>query len=127
MLESIEIVEEIFQGETNFHIMEQNKTSGARSLEKAFDLLFSFQARAPEQSLSQISRQLRFPPSTARRLLKVLMSRRLIQQNRMTKLYRLGPGILYLASLERRLRYTKNRASGHGAAKRRHPREYGSS
>jgi DNA-binding IclR family transcriptional regulator len=99
MLESIEIVEEIFQGETNFHIMEQNKTSGARSLEKAFDLLFSFQARAPEQSLSQISRQLRFPPSTARRLLKVLMSRRLIQQNRMTKLYRLGPGILYLASL----------------------------
>jgi DNA-binding IclR family transcriptional regulator len=27
------------------------------------------------------------------------MSRRLIQQDRLTKLYRLGPGILYLASL----------------------------
>jgi DNA-binding IclR family transcriptional regulator len=79
--------------------MEQNKSLGARSLEKAFDLLFLFQAHAPEQSLFQLSRQLRFPPSTARRLLKVMMSRRLIQQDRLTKLYRLGPGILYLASL----------------------------
>jgi DNA-binding IclR family transcriptional regulator len=79
--------------------MEHIRIIGARSLEKAFDLLFSFQAQAPEQSLSQISRQLRFPPSTARRLLKVMISRRLIQQDRLTKLYRLGPGILYLASL----------------------------
>jgi hypothetical protein len=34
ILESIEVVEEIFQRETAFHIMEQNKTLGARSLEK---------------------------------------------------------------------------------------------
>lgn len=79
--------------------MEQKQSMGARSVEKAFDLLFSFQAQAPQQSLSEISRQLRFPPSTARRLLKVMVSRRLIQQDRITKLYRLGPGILYLASL----------------------------
>ncbi len=94
-----EVIEENVLCEIDFHIMEQTKIVGARSLEKAFDLLFSFQAQAPEQSLSQISRQLRFPPSTARRLLKVMMSRRLIQQDRLTKLYRLGPGILYLASL----------------------------
>jgi DNA-binding IclR family transcriptional regulator len=82
--------------------MEQPKNlSGARSLEKAIELLYSFDAQSPEQSLSQISRKLRFPPSTARRMLKVMMSRRLIQQDPMTQLYRLGPGIFFLASLAR--------------------------
>jgi DNA-binding IclR family transcriptional regulator len=63
------------------------------------DLLFSFQPDSPEQSLFQISRRLRFPPSTTRRLLKAMMSRRLVQQDPITKLYRLGPGVFYLASV----------------------------
>lgn len=63
------------------------------------DLLFSFQPDAPEQSLFELSRRLRFPPSTARRLPKVIMARRLVQQDPLTKLYRLGPGIFYLASV----------------------------
>jgi DNA-binding IclR family transcriptional regulator len=75
--------------------------SGARVLEKAFDLLYSFESHRPEQSLFDISRKLKFPPSTARRILKVLMARRLMQQDAATKLYRLGPGILYLASVAR--------------------------
>ena len=75
------------------------KRLGARTLEKALDLLFSFQPDAPEQSLFQISRRLRFPPSTTRRLLKAMMSRRLVQQDPITKLYRLGPGVFYLASV----------------------------
>lgn len=75
------------------------KPLGARALEKALDLLFSFQPDAPEQSLFQISRRLRFPPSTTRRLLKAMMSRRLVQQDPITKLYRLGPGVFYLASV----------------------------
>jgi len=79
--------------------MEHKKVSGARALEKAIELLFSFESNIPEQSLFQISRNLKFPPSTTRRLLKVMISRRLIQQDHMTKLYRLGPGISYLASV----------------------------
>jgi DNA-binding IclR family transcriptional regulator len=80
--------------------MEQRERAlGARTLEKALDLLFSFQPDAPEQSLFQISRRLGFPPSTTRRLLKTMMSRRLVQQDSITKLYRLGPGVFYLASV----------------------------
>ena len=58
--------------------------SGARVLEKAFDVLYSFESHCPEQSLFDISRKLKFPPSTTRRILKVLMARRLIQQNAAT-------------------------------------------
>lgn len=80
--------------------MEQHREAlGARALEKALDLLFSFQPDSPEQSLFQISHRLRFPPSTTRRLLKAMMSRRLVQQDSFTKLYRLGPGVFYLASV----------------------------
>lgn len=75
------------------------KTIGAAALEKAFDVLYSFEALSPEQSLSQISRKLHLPPSTARRLLKVMASRGLIQQDPITKLYRLGSGVLLLASI----------------------------
>jgi DNA-binding IclR family transcriptional regulator len=82
--------------------MEQHQEGlGSRALEKALDLLFSFQPDAPEQSLFQLSRRLRFPPSTARRLLKAMMARRLVQQDPVTKLYRLGPGVFYLASVAR--------------------------
>ena len=82
--------------------MEQTvETSGARVLEKAFDLLYSFESHRPEQSLFEISRKLKFPPGTTRRILKVLMTRRLIQQDAATKLYRLGPGVFYLASVAR--------------------------
>jgi len=83
-----------------FHNME-SKAPGARVLGKSIDLLYSFESHHPEQSLFQISRALGFPPSTVRRLLKVMMSRRLIQQDAKTKLYRLGPGLFYLASVAR--------------------------
>jgi DNA-binding IclR family transcriptional regulator len=79
----------------------ESKTLGARVLEKSIDLLYSFESHRPERSLFQISRNLGFPPSTTRRLLKVMMSRRLIQQDAATKLYRLGPGLFYLASVAR--------------------------
>jgi DNA-binding IclR family transcriptional regulator len=79
--------------------MEYKKTSGARALEKAIELIFSFESNIPEQSLFEISRKLKFSPSTTRRLLKVMMSHRLIQQDQITKVYRLGPGISYLASV----------------------------
>ncbi|HXG50043.1 MAG TPA: IclR family transcriptional regulator [candidate division Zixibacteria bacterium] len=76
-------------------------STGARTLEKALDLLFSFDAATREQSLMQISRRFGFPPSTTRRLLKVMISRRLIEQDERTQLYRLGFGVMYLASLVR--------------------------
>jgi DNA-binding IclR family transcriptional regulator len=79
----------------------ESKSVGARVLEKSIDLLYSFESHQPERSLSQISRSLRFPPSTARRLLKVMITRRLIQQDAATRLYRLGPGLFYLASVAR--------------------------
>lgn len=77
----------------------ETKILGARSLEKALDILYSFDPHSPEQSLSQISHKLHLPPSTARRLLKGLDSRDLIQQDPITQLYRLGSGILFLASV----------------------------
>jgi DNA-binding IclR family transcriptional regulator len=80
--------------------MEQNGL-GARTLEKAIDLLFSFQPGVSEQSLFEVSRKLSFPPSTTRRLLKVMMARRLIQQDPVSKLYRIGPGVFYLAAVAR--------------------------
>ena len=102
--------------------MEQRgEALGARALEKALDLLFSFQPDSPEQSLFQISRRLRFPPSTTRRLLKAMMSRRLVQQDPITKLYRLGPGVFYLASVAKEgLERQKNRTPGHGKVERSH-------
>jgi DNA-binding IclR family transcriptional regulator len=80
-------------------MVKASKILGARSLEKALDLLYSFEPGSSEQSLSQISRKLRFPPSTARRLLKVMISRDLIHQDPTTQLYRLGSGIRFLASV----------------------------
>ena len=100
--------------------MEQHgEALGARALEKALDLLFSFQPDSPEQSLFQISRRLRFPPSTTRRLLKAMMSRRLVQQDPITKLYRLGTGS-FLSRIrgERRLGREENCSSGHGTVER---------
>ena len=41
-----------------------HKVLGARVLEKAIQLLFSFETNIPEQSLFELSRKLRFPPST---------------------------------------------------------------
>ena len=83
----------------------EHKVLGARVLEKAIQLLFSFETNIPEQSLFELSRKLRFPPSTTHRLLKVMMSHRLIQQDHMTKLYRLGPSIAYLASWQGRFEH----------------------
>jgi DNA-binding IclR family transcriptional regulator len=77
----------------------EHKALGARVLEKAIQLLFSFETNIPARSVFELSRKLRFPPSTTHRFLKVMMSHRLIQQDHMTKLYRLGPGIVYLASV----------------------------
>ena len=50
-----------------------HKVLGARVLEKAIQLLFSFETNIPEQSLFELSRKLRFPPSTPseRRIEKV--------------------------------------------------------
>src|SRR5580765_3605696 len=58
---------------STFHNME-HKVLGARALGKAIQLLFSFDTNIPEQSLFELSRKLRFPPSTTHRLLKVMMS-----------------------------------------------------
>ena len=79
----------------------ESRVLGARVLEKSIDLLYSFQSHRPEQSLFEMSRNLGFPPSTVRRLLKVMMSGRLIQQDSASKLYRLGPGLFYLAAVAR--------------------------
>jgi DNA-binding IclR family transcriptional regulator len=68
------------------------ESNGARVLEKSIDLLYSFEAHRPEQSLFQISRNLGFPPSTVRRLLKVMMSRRLIHKTLGRNTIDLDPG-----------------------------------
>src|SRR5882672_2058610 len=76
----------------------EHKVLGARVLEKAIQLLFSFETNIPAQSVFELVESSDFRRAQRIVFLKVMMSHRL-QQDHMTKLYRLGPGIVYSASV----------------------------
>jgi transcriptional regulator len=68
-------------------------------LGKGYSVTLFFRDEHSRTVTVRIESKAQFPSSTTHRLLKVMMSHRLIQQDHMTKLYRLGPGIAYLASV----------------------------
>src|SRR5262249_37696805 len=65
---------------------------------KAIRLLRVFSRAEPELGVNELARRLSIDPATAYRLLKTLHAERLVEQDKTTKKYRLGLGLLELAS-----------------------------
>jgi DNA-binding IclR family transcriptional regulator len=66
---------------------------------KALELVGCFSAKTPEWSLSELSRRLTIPKSTAHNLLHTLQSFDLVRQDPVSRVYRLGPRTLELGLL----------------------------
>src|SRR5437660_1256543 len=66
---------------------------------KAMSLLELFTTAKPEIGLSELARLSNFDKATARRLLVSLMDHGLLEQDRETRLYRLGAGLVRLARI----------------------------
>ncbi len=70
-----------------------------KSLLKAITILKSFQPKAPEQGVSDISRKTRIPITTVHRILSTLTEGGLLNQNAKTGKYEIGPELYILGSL----------------------------
>jgi DNA-binding IclR family transcriptional regulator len=68
-----------------------------RSVERAIDLLEELMSQSAPISLAELSERVSLHPSTAHRLLATLESRRFVYQDGVSKLYSLGPKLLYPA------------------------------
>jgi DNA-binding IclR family transcriptional regulator len=68
-----------------------------RSVERAVDLLEELMAQSSPISLVELSERVKLHPSTAHRILATLELRRFVYQDADTKLYTLGPKLLYPA------------------------------
>jgi len=66
------------------------------SVRKALEILCAFSAGSPKLSVSQISRRLKLPKSTAHNLLRTLQGFDFISQDEETKLFSLGPRVFEL-------------------------------
>jgi DNA-binding IclR family transcriptional regulator len=69
------------------------------SVRKALDLLKCFSLNTPEWPLSGLSRKLEIPKCTAHNLLRTLQAFDLVRQDRVSRVYRLGPRTLELGLL----------------------------
>ena len=70
-----------------------------QTVDKAVELMGLFSERESELGLSEIARRTQFDKATARRLLLALAKHGLIEQDRETRRYRIGPGVLRLAQI----------------------------
>jgi IclR family transcriptional regulator, KDG regulon repressor len=68
-----------------------------RSVERAVDLLEELMSQAVPIGLVELSERVNLHPSTAHRLLSTLENRRFVYQDDVSKLYSLGPKLLYPA------------------------------
>ncbi len=68
-----------------------------RSVERAVDLLEELMAQSSPISLVELSERVKLHPSTAHRILATLELRRFVYQDADTRLYTLGPKLLYPA------------------------------
>ena len=66
-----------------------------RSVDRAIDLLEELMSRAVPIGLVELSERVKLHPSTAYRLLATLENRRFVYQDDVSKLYSLGPKLLY--------------------------------
>ena len=78
-------------------------TSEIQSLERAFAILDCFQDSQPELGVREIARQLGLHPSTVGRILTTLNSLGVLNQDKETRRYRMGPKVLKWSSV-----YTRN-------------------
>ncbi len=67
------------------------------AVKRALSLLDLFSGTEPEIGLSEIARRSKQDKATVHRLLNTLRESGLVEQNAVTKLYRLGAGVLHLA------------------------------
>lgn len=79
---------------------EQRRDYMINSVLKAIDTLALFSAREPRLSLTEVSRRLGLPPSTAHHLLQTLMARGLIEQVESGE-YALGTALIVLSQAAR--------------------------
>jgi DNA-binding IclR family transcriptional regulator len=68
-----------------------------KTVDKAMGLLSHFTPTQPEIGLSELARLADLDKATTRRILKSLIKHHFIEQNQITKAYRLGSGFLHLA------------------------------
>jgi len=77
---------------------ERERRTGSQAVERALTLLRSFEVGPPTRSLSQLAQGTGLSPGTTHRLLRALCSAGLLQQDRLTERYGLGPGLVPLGS-----------------------------
>jgi len=70
-----------------------------QTVDKAVELLGYFSQGQPEWGLSELARATGFDKASTRRLLLALMKHDYIEQNKISKAYRLGPGVIRLARI----------------------------
>jgi IclR family acetate operon transcriptional repressor len=70
-----------------------------QTVDKAIELLGIFSERQPELGLSELARTAGFDKASTRRLLMALIKHDYIEQNPLTRAYRLGAGVLRLARI----------------------------
>ena len=74
-------------------------TTEIQSLERAFAILDCFQDSQPELGVREIARQLDLHPSTVGRILTTLNSLGVLNQDKETRRYRIGPKVLKWSSV----------------------------
>ncbi|MBI4277328.1 MAG: IclR family transcriptional regulator [Armatimonadetes bacterium] len=72
-------------------------TNTIRSVAKAMRIFLAFDDRSPEFSVTELSRRVGFPKSVAYKLLRTLAAQGFLQQDPLTRRYRIGPAILTVA------------------------------
>ncbi len=68
-----------------------------QTIDKGLSLLNWFSEQTPEMGLSELARRSGFNKATTRRFLMALQKHGLVEQDSVTRAYRLGPGILRIA------------------------------
>lgn len=74
-------------------------SQSVRAVERALDILLCFSREEPTRSLTQIAESVQMSKTTVHRLLTTLESKRFINRDKATGLYRLGFRLIEMASL----------------------------
>lgn len=79
--------------------MQKKKSGMVQSIQRAAVILRSFSEAEPEQSVTELSRQLKLHKSTVSRILSTLQAEGFVNQHPETGKYRLGVGLVSLAGV----------------------------
>ena len=78
---------------------EREIEAGSTSIKKALSVLLCFSRKAPEWSMTELSRKLDLPLSTTSRILGSLVEEHFLDRDPETKTFRLGTRLIYLGAL----------------------------